>query len=37
MIDFGKSDKMRKITGKMDKPNTGNGFSIDVSEEVFLK
>ena len=24
---FGKSDKMLKISGKVDKPNTDNGFS----------
>ena len=28
MVDFGESDKMIKISGKVDKPNTYNGFSI---------
>ena len=27
MVDFGKSDKMIKISGKLDKPNTYNVFS----------
>ena len=31
MVDFGKSDKMIKISGKLDKPNTYNGFSCDIS------
>ena len=31
MVDFGKSDKMIKISGKVDKPNTYNGFSRDIS------
>ena len=31
MVDFGKSDKMIKISGKVDKPNTYNGFSSDIS------
>ena len=31
MIDFGKSDKMKKISGKADKPNTANKFSNDIS------
>ena len=26
MVDFGKSDKMIEISGKVDKPNTYNGF-----------
>ena len=30
MIDFGKSDKMIKISGKVDKPNTYNRFSNDI-------
>ena len=29
MVDFGKSDKMR--SGKVDKPNTDNGFSNAIS------
>ena len=31
MVDFGKSDKMIKISGKVDKWNTYNGFSWNVS------
>ena len=31
MVYFGKSDKMIKISGKVDKPNTYNGFSGDIS------
>ena len=31
MGDFGKSDKMIKINGKVDKSNTHNGFSSDIS------
>ena len=31
MVDFGKSDRMRKISGRVDKPNTDNGFSNDIS------
>ena len=31
MIDFDKSDKMRKISGKVDEPNTDNWFSNDIS------
>ena len=27
MVDFGKSYKMRKISGKIDKPNTDSGFN----------
>ena len=27
MVDFARSDKMIKISGKVDKPNTYNGFS----------
>ena len=26
MVDFGESDKMIKISGKVDKPDTYNGF-----------
>ena len=29
MVDFGKSDKMRKIRGKEDKPKH-NGFNKDI-------
>ena len=28
MVDFDKSDEMTKMSGKMDKPNTDNGFNI---------
>ena len=31
MLDFGKFDKMRKIIGKVDKPNTDNGLKEDIS------
>ena len=31
MIDFGESDKMIKISGKVDKSNTYKGFSGDIS------
>ena len=31
MVDFGKSDKMWKTSGKVDKPNTDNEFSNDIS------
>ena len=31
MFDFGKSDKMIKIRGKVDKPNTYYGFSSNIS------
>ena len=31
MVDFGKSDKMIKISGKVNKPHTNNGFSIGIS------
>ena len=38
MVDFGKSDKMIKISGKVDKPNTDNRFSkeqnIKIAESV---
>ena len=45
MVDFCKSDKMRKINGKMAKPSTDNGVSNDISSKnnffimkrVFLK
>ena len=31
MIDFGESDKMIKISRKVDKSNTYNGFSRNIS------
>ena len=31
MVNFGESDKMRKISGKVDKSNTYNGFSGNIS------
>ena len=31
MVDFGESDKMIKISGKVDKSNTFNGFSGNIS------
>ena len=31
IVYFGKSDKMRKIRGKVDKPNTDKGFMNDIS------
>ena len=31
MVDFGESDKMIKISGKMDKSDTYKGFSSDIS------
>ena len=31
MVYFGKSDKIRKISGKVDVPNPGNGFYNDIS------
>ena len=31
MVDFGKSDKVRKISGKVDKPNTSKMFSCNIS------
>ena len=31
MVNFGKSDKRIKIRGKVDKSNTYNGFSNDIS------
>ena len=31
MVDFGKSDKMMKISGKVNKPNIYHGFSDDIS------
>ena len=31
MVDFGESDKMIKINGKVDQPNTYNGFSSNIS------
>ena len=31
MVDFGKSDKMIKLSGKVNKLNTYNGFSINIS------
>ena len=31
MVDFGKSDKIIKLSGKVDKLNTYNGFSGNIS------
>ena len=31
MVDFGKSDKMIKVSRKMDKTNSDNGFGNDIS------
>ena len=31
MVDFGESDKMIKISGKVDKSNTYNGFNGNIS------
>ena len=31
MVDFGETDKMIKINGKMDKSDTYNGFSSNIS------
>ena len=31
MVYFGKSDKIMKISGKVDKPNTYNGLGSDIS------
>ena len=31
MVDFGKSEKIMKISGKVDKHSTYNGFSSDIS------
>ena len=31
MVDFGESDKMMKISGKVNKLNTYNEFSCDIS------
>ena len=31
MVDFGESDKMIKISGKVDKSNAYNGFSGKIS------
>ena len=31
MVDFGESDKMIKIRGKVDKSNTYNGFNGNIS------
>ena len=31
MVDFGESDKMIKINGKVDKSNSYNGFSSNIS------
>ena len=31
MVDFGESDKMIKISGKMIKSNTSNGFNSNIS------
>ena len=30
MVDFGKSDKMIKINGKVDKSNSYNGFGSNI-------
>ena len=35
MVDFGESDKLIKISGKVDKLNTYNGFSSNIS--VFIQ
>ena len=31
MVDFGNSDKMIKVSGKVDKSNTYDGFSSNIS------
>ena len=31
MVDFGKSDKMIKISGKADKSNSCDGYNCDIS------
>ena len=31
MVYFGESDKRKRISGKMDKSNTYNGFSSNIS------
>ena len=31
MVDFGESDKRIKISGKMNKSNTYNGISLNIS------
>ena len=31
MVDFGQSDKMINVSGKLDKLNTYNRFSSDIS------
>ena len=31
MVDFGESDKLMKISGKVDKSNTYNGFCSNIS------
>ena len=36
MVDFGVSDTMIKISGKMDKSNTYNGFSSNISFKKFF-
>ena len=36
MLNFGKSDKNRKISGKVDKLNTDHGFNNGISS-LFLK
>ena len=37
MIDFGTSEKMAKIRGKVDKSNTYDGFSNDISSFIHGK
>ena len=36
MVGFDKSDQMRKIRRKVDKPNIEKGFSNDISPKSFL-
>ena len=38
MIDFGESDKMIKISGKVDKSNTYNKNQVDtkISESIYI-
>ena len=31
VVDFGKSDRMRKISGIVDKLDTDNGYNLDIS------
>ena len=35
-VDFGKSDKIWKVSGKVDKPNTVNKFNNDISSLFIL-